>query len=148
MNNTNQSKTPVAFAAIDPYIESHIVQPTETLLKSKDMMEWGDNNSYPDYLLGLYNNVPTLRSIVNGNVDFIGGDDVVMNTPRPINAKDTPRDIVRSLALDKEIYGGFALQVIRAMDGSIAEVHYIDLRFLRANKDCNVFYFGGRVEER
>lgn len=142
MNNTNQSKTPVSFAAIDPYIETHIVKPTETLLKNKDMVEYGENNSYPDYLLGLYDNVPTLRSIVNGNVDFISGDDVIFNLPRQLNGKgDTARDMVRSLALDKEIYGGFAIQVIRAMDGSIAETHYIDLRFLRANKECNVFYY-------
>lgn len=143
MNNTNQSKTPVSFAAIDPYIETHIVKPTETLLKSKDMVEYGENNSYPDYLLGLYDNVSTLRSIINGNVDFISGDDVIFNIPnKTLNGKgDTARNIVRSLALDKEIYGGFALQVIRAMDGTIAEVHYIDLRFLRANKECNVFYY-------
>ena len=144
MSNMNQSKNkiPVTFAAIDPYIESHIVKPTETLLRSKDMMEWGVNNSYPEYLLELYNAVPTLRSIINGNVDFISGDDVTFNLNKPLNGKDeTPRDLVRSLAQDKEIYGGFALQVIRALDGSVAEVHYIDVRFLRSNKECNVFYY-------
>ena len=140
--NPSENKIPVTFAAIDPYIESHIVKPTETLLRSKDMMEWGVNNSYPEYLLELYNAVPTLRSIINGNVDFISGDDVTFNLNKPLNGKDeTPRDLVRSLAQDKEIYGGFALQVIRALDGNVAEVHYIDVRFLRSNKECNVFYY-------
>ena len=141
MSNTNQNdvKATVQFAAIDPYIEKHIVKPTETLVKAKDMMQWGDNNAYPEYLLELYNSVPTLRAIVNGNVDFISGDEVISKVA--LNARESARDIVRSLALDKGIYGGFALQVIRAKDGSIAETHYIDLRFLRANKDCNVFYY-------
>ena len=141
MSNTNQNdvKATVQFAAIDPYIEKHIVKPTETLVRAKDMMQWGDNNAYPEYVLELYNSVPTLRAIVNGNVDFISGDNVISKVT--LNARESARDIVRSLALDKGIYGGFALQVIRAKDGSIAETHYIDLRFLRANKDCNVFYY-------
>ena len=143
MSNTNQTtKVPVSFAAIDPYIESHIVKPTETELKGKEMVEWGDQNSYPDYLLELYNNCPTLRSIINGNVDFISGDDVILNSNKPLNSRgETARDIVRSLAQDKEIYGGFALQIVRAMDGTIADIYYCDIRFLRANKDCNVFYY-------
>ena len=56
-----------SFAAIDPYIETNIVLPTERLVSGKDLMEWGTRNAYPDYLLDLYNNVPTLRSIINGN---------------------------------------------------------------------------------
>lgn len=131
----------MAFAAIDPYIETNIVKPTETLVRNKEMMEWGEGNSYPNYLLELYNSVPTLRSIINGNVDFISGNDVLVKDGITFNAKDTPRDLVRSLALDKGIYGGFALQVIRNSEGGIAQVHYIDIRFLRCNKECNVFYY-------
>jgi capsid portal protein len=54
---------------------------------------------------------------------------------------DTIQDQVKDLAHDEEKCGGFALQVIRGKDGNPSEVYYIDMRFLRANKDCNVFYY-------
>lgn len=151
MSNTLQTnvgeKVNVAFLAIDPYIKSNIILPTEKLTLSKNMVEWGEKNSYPNYLLDLYNNVPTLRSIIDGNKDFICGDDIsilplqtydvgVMN-----QRGDTIAEQVRDIAKDNELYGGFALQIIRNLVGEVSEVYYIDMRFLRTNKDCNVFYY-------
>ena len=136
----------VSFAAIDPYIESNIVLPTEKK-SGKDFIEWGTNNLYPDYLLGLYNNVATLKSVIDGCVDYIAGDDVTILPLRNgmegvMNAKgDTIVEQVRDIAKDYEMYGGFALQVIRGRDGMPSEIHYIDMRFLRMNKECNVFYY-------
>lgn len=137
-----------SFAAIDPYIETNIVLPTERLISGKDLMEWGTKNSYPDYLLDLYNNVPTLRAIINGNIDYVAGDDVTIVplqeefTNQEMNRRgDTIREQVKDIAKDFEIYGGFALQVIRNLAGEVAEVYYVDMRFLRTNKEGNVFYY-------
>lgn len=147
-NKGNAPRAVVAFAAIDKYIERNIVSPKETLVRGKDRVEWGDGNSYPDYLLELYKTVPTLCSIVNGSVDFAAGDDVailplaghfedgVMNT-----SGDTIAEQVRDIARDYYLYGGFALQIIRDLAGNPAEIYYLDLRFVRTNKDCNVFYY-------
>ena len=151
MSNTEQNKPArarISFAAIDPYIDTHIILPEEKFVSAKDLMEWGTRNSYPDYLLDLYNNVPTLRAIINGNIDFITGDDVsilpltqhlqngIMN-----NRGDHIREQIKDISKDYEIYGGFALQIIRNLIGEVAEVYYIDMRFLRTNKEGNVFYY-------
>ena len=151
MSNTEQNKPArarISFAAIDPYIDTHIILPEEKFVSAKDLMEWGTRNSYPDYLLDLYNNVPTLRAIINGNIDFIAGDDVsilpltqhlqdgIMN-----NRGDHIREQIKDISKDYEIYGGFALQIIRNLIGEVAEVYYIDMRFLRTNKEGNVFYY-------
>ena len=153
MNNTRVNeqtrlRADVAFAALDPYIESNIVSPRETAVHGKDFIEWGDNNAYPDYLLSLFDTVPTLRSIINGTVDFIVGDNVSILPLHPgfengkMNGRgDTVGEQVEDLARDEMLFGGFALQVIRGRDGRVAEVYYIDLRFLRANKECDVFYY-------
>jgi hypothetical protein len=137
-----------SFAAIDPYVESNIVLPTEKLISGKDMVEWGDGNAYPDYLLSLYNNVPTLRAIVNGNVRFIVGDDVTIQplqqeyTNNQVNKRgDTAIEQVKLVSNDYEVYGGFALQVNRNLSGEVAEIYYIDIRFLRTNKERDVFYY-------
>ena len=151
MSSTPQNEAkrlPISFAAIDPYLEQTIVLPTEKVINGKDMVEWGTRNDYANYLLSLYNNVPTLRSIINGNIDFVAGDDQTIlplreeYTNQEMNRMgETIREQVRELAKDFEIYGGFALQVIRDYEGNVAEIYYIDMRFLRTNKECDVFYY-------
>ena len=151
MSNTKQNKPSRAgfsFAAIDPYVDNKMILPVERFVSGKDLVEWGNRNSYPDYLLDLYNNVPTLRSIVNGNIDFITGDDVSIipltdNLPngQMNNRGDNIREQIKDIAKDYEIYGGFALQIIRNLIGMVAEVYYIDMRYLRTNKEGNVFYY-------
>lgn len=154
----NSEKRHVSFAAIDQYVETNIVLPTEKVT-NRDFVEWGKGNNYPGYLLDLYNNVTTLRSIINGNIDFITGDDVsilplgerfadgIMNT-----RGDLITEIVRDLAKDYNLYGGFALQIIRDHNGDVAEIYYIDMRYLRSNKENDVFYYnehwekGGRTD--
>ena len=151
MSSTTQNRPARAgftFAAIHPYIDTNIILPTEKYVSHKDLMEWGAKNSYPDYLLDLYNNVPTLRAIINGNIDFITGDDVSIlplteSLPDGMmnNRGDHIRDQIKDISHDYEVYGGFALQVIRNLAGEVAEVYYIDMRYLRTNKEGNVFYY-------
>lgn len=144
----NSRRSAFSFAAIDSYLETNIVSPVEKVLAGRDMVEWGTRNAYPDYLLDLYNNVPTLRSIINGNIDYVAGDDVTIMplqeefTNQEMNRRgDTIREQVKDIAKDFEIYGGFALQVIRNLAGEVAEVYYIDMRYLRTNKEGDVFYY-------
>lgn len=144
----NSRRSAFSFAAIDSYLETNIVSPVEKVLAGRDMVEWGTRNAYPDYLLDLYNNVPTLRSIINGNIDYVAGDDVTIMplqeefTNQEMNMRgDTIREQIKDIAKDFEIYGGFALQVIRNLAGEVAEVYYIDMRYLRTNKEGDVFYY-------
>ena len=144
----NSRRSAFSFAAIDSYLETSIVSPVEKVLAGRDLVEWGTRNAYPDYLLDLYNNVPTLRSIINGNIDYVAGDDVTIMplqeqfTNQEMNMRgDTIREQVKDIAKDFEIYGGFALQVIRNLAGEVAEVYYIDMRYLRTNKEGDVFYY-------
>ena len=144
----NSRRSAFSFAAIDSYLETNIVSPVEKVLAGRDLVEWGTRNAYPDYLLDLYNNVPTLRSIINGNIDYVAGNDVTIMplqeefTNQEMNMRgDTIREQVKDIAKDFEIYGGFALQVIRNLAGEVAEVYYIDMRYLRTNKEGDVFYY-------
>ena len=141
-------RIPVSFAALDPWLETHIVSPKETLVRGKDLVEWGDHNAYPDYLLELSKAVPTLRSIIVGTVDFVAGDDISI---LPLHAGfengvmnyrgDLISEQVEDIALDELTYGGFCLQIIRGLDGSPNEVYYIPMRFIRTNKEGDVFYY-------
>ena len=146
MSQNNEKKN-VSFAAIDQYVETFIVLPTEKVT-NRNFVEWGKGNNYPGYILDLYNNVTTLRSIINGNIDFVTGDDVTILPLRDrfidgiMNTRgDLITDIVRDLAKDYNLYGGFALQIIRDHNGDVAEIYYIDMRHIRCNKENDVFYY-------
>lgn len=146
--NESEARKRISFAAINPYEESHIISPKESRNPGKEFIEWGDGNAYPEFLQDLYDNVPTLKSVVDGCVDYVAGDDVTILPLRSgldggkMNSKgDMIVEQVRDLAQDYFQFGGFALQIIRNMEGRVAEVHYIDMRFLRCNKECTVFYY-------
>lgn len=150
----NKGRVSVSFAAIDPYVQTNMVLPTESEMRGKDIIQWGDGNGYPDYLAGLVKDVPTLASIIGGNVDFITGDDLAIVPLRPgldggkmNNRGDTIRQQVADLARDWETFGGFALQVIRDFTGAVAEVYYIDMRYIRTNKECDVFWYSEKWDK-
>lgn len=145
---SNKTKANISFAAINPYSESNIVTSKETLYTGREWVEWGDSNQYPEFLQALYDNVPTLQSIIEGCVDYAAGDEIVIvplnDTLEPgvMNLKgDTIEEQVNDLERDFFQFGGFALQVIRNAQGGIAEVYFVDMRFLRCNKECDVFYY-------
>ena len=142
----NENKVKVSFLALDPYQETHIPSPAETYDHGKDMMLWGDRNMYPEFLLELYASVPTLRSIIDGTTDFIVGDSQTIQVgsfdPGVVDTRGgTIRDLLEAISDDYGIFGGFAIQVIRSADGGIAELYHCPLRYLRMNKEANVFYY-------
>ena len=143
---TENKRLNVALAAIDPYIQQNIVLPKETLLRGKDMVEWGTRNQYPEYLHSLYMNTPTLQSIINGTVDFITGNEItilpLVEGRMGMNKRgDTIREQVHDIAHDLEKIGGFALEVIRDLTGKPVETYFCDMRYLRSNKENTVFYY-------
>ena len=137
-NKHSSDRHRVAFAAIDPWLEQNIILPTET--KGGKFVTWGTSNLYPQYLLELFNSVPTLRSIICGSADFVAGDDVTAT--RPLNTgSGSPRDFVHDTALYDFIFGGFAFQVIRDFSGWPAEAYPIIPAYLRTDEDNEVFYY-------
>ncbi len=136
------NKARIAFAAIDPFRESHIIAPLEVQTRGRDLIGWGAHNDYPDYLLGLYDNVTSLRAIINGTIDFVLGDDIQCPFATVNSKGDTIADFVRRAAKDYLLYGGFAVEVIRTEDlQGIAEINNVDMRYIRTNKECDVFYY-------
>ena len=139
MENKNQVQ--VSFLATDKYIEDNIISPKEIEKKPGEMVYWGTSNDYPNYIEDLYLEVSTLKSIIDGSVDYICGDEIIDNI-KLINTKGhSIGDIVKYVAKDLVKYGGFALNVIRNKVGGIANIYYIDFKKLRSNKDNTIFYY-------
>lgn len=147
MSNTTPEKTKprvsVRFAALDPYVERNIPSSAAFKTNGGDRYRWGTGDTYPDYLLDLYNRSSTLRACIDGCVDYIAGDRVSLrgSDDQLLNEKDNPRDIVRLLGAQLKRVGGFAVQVVRDYTGAIRNVYSIDLRYLRTNEDNDVFWY-------
>lgn len=144
MSNTKQNPKSLRFASINKRIEQNIVLPTETSVSGGKFIQWGDKNAYPDYLLHLYRNCATLRSVINGAVDYVCGDDiqsVTMIGKRINRAGDTKASLVEALARDYFTFGGFALEVVRNHEGNVAEVSALPMQYLRSDKFNESFMY-------
>lgn len=134
----------LAFAATDKEWEEIIPQLTE-MDGVKDYVLYGKDNQYPEYLYGLFNDVSSLKTIIEGTADYVCGDEVSCNVKGfevEINTKgDTMRELIRLCARDYLIYGGYAIQIVRNKVGDIRELYYIDFRFIRSSKKNEVFYY-------
>ena len=134
----------LAFAAVNKEWEELIPQQIE-VDGVKDYVLYGKDNNYPNYLYGLFNDVSTLKTIIEGTADYVIGDDVKCNIKGfdvEINTKgDTMRELIRLLARDYLLYGGFAVQVIRNKVGEVRELYYMDFRYLRSSKKNDVFWY-------
>lgn len=139
-----ENKIQVAFAAIDKEWETLIPQNVEND-SLKKYVTWGEYNDYPNYLWSLFNDVSTLKTIIEGTADYVIGNDVVCTVKGfdvEVNTKgDTMRELIRLLARDYLIYGGFAIQVIRNKVGDVRELYYMDFRYVRSSKKNDVFYY-------
>lgn len=144
MEDNNKKTMAIAMASIDKSYVQNIPQPIEASY-GKKYVYWGIDNKYPEYLYNLYNDCNTLRTIICGTADYVQGDDAVINSPKfakVVNKKgDSVRDFVKLLAKDYLTYGGFSFQVIRDTNGEIAELYWLDFRFVRTSKDGNVIYY-------
>ena len=149
MENT---KIQVAFAAIDKTIVSNIPQLRQEEYKNRDYIYYGTDNMYPEYLFGLYTDVSTLKTIIDGTSNYVSGDDARCNVPGfdlVMNKKgDTLRNLVRLCSRDYNLYGGFALEVIRNLAGNVAEVYYIDFRYLRSDKKNESFVYNEEFNKK
>lgn len=134
----------MAFAATNKEWEEIIPQLTE-VESTKDYVLYGKDNQYPEYLYSLYNDVSTLKTIIEGTADYVVGNSVECNMKgfeKQVNTKgDTMRELVRLCARDWLIYGGYYIQVIRNKAGEVRELYYIDFRYMRSSKKNDVFYY-------
>jgi phage portal protein BeeE len=125
---------------------------------SKDWILYGTDpewlNRYPDYLLYIYDRSAKHYAIVNGKVDYVIGQGVSVND-RGLNTEqvaklskliDEPNpmqnlnEIIAQCALDLEIFGGFALEILYDKKGNMAEIYHAEFAKYRINKDYKTFY--------
>jgi hypothetical protein len=129
--------------------------------KNKDYVCFGTEkqyrNNYPQYLLDLYNRSSKHRALVDGKVEFLTGrgwkveqnanvTNQAIAQAKAFIAAPNPDETLNRLNyltnFDDVLYGGYYLEIIWSNDReSIAEVNYMDFRYLRTNEDKTFFYY-------
>lgn len=111
--------------------------------KNSLYVKYGDNNDFPDYVFDLYNNSSQMSAIIDTMLRYIEGNGIVSNYPlKIVNRKyETFKELIEKLVLDYLIYGGFAIQITRNRLGEIAELNYVDMRYVRVNEDEDKIFY-------
>ena len=136
--------------------------PKITEQAAQDWISYGDGeyrNTYPQFLIDIYNSSATHSAIVNATASMIAGKEIVIDEDSGnlaayvelkkflanINRKgETAHEIVTKAAFDLKLFGAYALNVIWSKDKTrIAEVHHIPVEQLRVGKTGE----SGYVEE-
>lgn len=144
MAENSEKLMQIAFAAVEKEWTKNIPTLSQEEVRGKEYIAYGDSNLYPDYLNNLYENVTTLKTVIDGTSEFIAGDDVTCTVPGfeyPNKSEDSWRNLVKWLAHDYDVYGGCAYEVIRNKMNKPVEVHYIDFRYLRTDKKNECFWY-------
>ena len=128
--------------------------------RSKDWILYGTErpwkNQYPDYLLDLYNTSAKHHAIVQGKTDYIVGNGFIIdleglntlneakinNFIKYPNGKEDLNTLLYKAALDLEIYGGFAFEIIgNQTRENIAAIYHADFSKYRKAKDSDGYFY-------
>lgn len=138
-------KVQMAFAAIEKSVINNIPKQIEVESSANKYVSWGENNLFDEFLFELYQNVPTLSSIIEALSDYTSGKDVKCNIAgfeRTCNRRgDNWNDLIKFISRDYLLYGCAAVQIVRDRVGRVAEIYYVDMRCLRSDKRNQTFYY-------
>ena len=121
-------------------------------VRGRDYIEYGTDdwkNLYPQFLIDLYYNSSTHAAIVNGTAEMIAGEDLIASDEninleayvklkkflRNANSKESLHQVIKKLAFDFKLQGGYAIHVIWNRERTeIAEVYHVPMERVRAGR--------------
>jgi len=134
--------------------------PTFKEARGKDWILFGDEgeykNRYPEYLLDLYRRSAKNHAIINSKKDYVVGQGWAVNAEgldtlglaklqefiNHPNQYESLNDILEKVALDYELYNGFALEIVyNQLNDKIAAVYHADFARYRSNEDGSCYYY-------
>lgn len=130
-----ENKINVKFVANNSYVEHNVPENISQIVSGRDFVAWGRDNQYPTFLNELYNNSPTLHSVINGITDFVVGNEI-----KTENKKDIT-DVVINVVRDYLVYGVAYINVLRNVFNQVVEIKHLDTRDVRTNENCDVFFY-------
>lgn len=100
---------------------------------------YGQQNDFPSSIIELYNKSSINATCVNAIRDGIVGGGLTTENEEVLKRANRDgeswNDIFKKVALDRSLFGGFALEVIWSKDRTkVTDVYHIDFSYLRAHR--------------
>jgi DNA-binding Lrp family transcriptional regulator len=106
--------------------------------KNKGIMYYGEANDFPQHLLEFYNRSPKHGAIVRQKARFVAGEEtIVEGNPNAVkiidyvNPYEGVQEFKNKLALDYELFNGFAYEVHYNKLGQLAALYHVDFSKVR-----------------
>ena len=112
----------------------------QEVIKNKPWVFYGDDNMFPNHLLTNYQYSPITRACANATMYGVKGKNLIVKEGDPnaigmANRSETLYEVYEKCVVDRIIFGGFALNIVKSNDGGIAEIYHTDFSRLRAGKE-------------
>lgn len=112
----------------------------QEVIKNKPWVFYGDDNMFPNHLLTIYQYSPITRACANATMYGVKGKNLIVKEGDPnrigmANRSETLYEVFEKCVVDRIIFGGFALNIVKSNDGGIAEIYHTDFSRLRAGKE-------------
>lgn len=104
--------------------------------RSKDWVDFGSNNLYPDLLINLYNNSAMHHTCVESKINAVKGEGISQFGNDVVNSHgETMNEVFEKITTDYILFGGYALNVVWSRDGNtIAEYYHLPFNNVRSGK--------------
>jgi hypothetical protein len=112
----------------------------QEVIKNKDWVFYGPDNMFPNHLMALYNASSINRACLNAIMYGVKGKDLLVTDGDPsrvimANRSETLYEVFEKCTMDRVIFGGYALNIVKNNEGGIAEIYHTDFSRLRAGKE-------------
>lgn len=121
----------------------------ETKLSGKKYIGYGEDNKFPEYLFGLYQNSTILQAVINGVMDYAIGQGVsgkYLNDAINTDGENYD-DLMKNIVLDFMVTGGFAINVLRDAEGRISELYWLNVSNVRLSEDGETAYYSENISQ-
>ena len=112
----------------------------QEVIKNKPYVFYGEDNLFPNHLLALYQYSSINRACLNSIMYGVKGRNMFVEDGDPnriamANRNETVYQVFEKCVMDRVIFGGYALNIVKSNDGDIAEFYHMDFSKLRAGKE-------------
>ena len=127
--------------------KKYVVDPEETTYGNKSLVTWGLDNQLPVLYKNCYDKSASLKSIIDGTINYVLGDDIVIDDHaaywrEKVNRNGmTMRQLIAKLDYNYNVYGGFAIQTVYNKLGQVVELFPLDFGKCRTNEDGSKVYY-------
>ncbi len=137
--------------------EAKIPMPTEKQKAGQQWVAWGEDNLYPQFLVGLYYNSSIHQGIVNSKVKYISSNGLDAKTTdiakwdlikKNGNAPFSLDEISTMICKDFELLDSFAIMFKKNIISKFWDMHHISAELIRKGETSEYFYYSENWKER